>query len=284
MIANSLASRLAHRSHREPALFARARHTAHAGRAHRAGGADALLFARRRAPPSRNCRLTPRACARCCRLSRRVSHGRVRFARSERRAVLRRGRQCRGSRHRAGCVCMQGADPIYFGLTGANAIDDRRTIPFFDPQREAVPRIRGHASHLRTGKSGSKTQVGADHVAADRSGQRRATRRAARPVNRCSRTEMGRLMDVTKLRAGFHRDPGRHRRAGDHSSRSADAERRCYAIDQFILRKGRAFIALDPASLSARKTAGLRSAFNPMATVRRRPQRWSRCCRAGVCR
>src|SRR5690349_20509525 len=30
----------------------------------------------------------------------------------------------------------QDDDPIYFGLTGANAIDDKRTIPFFDAQRE----------------------------------------------------------------------------------------------------------------------------------------------------
>ena len=31
----------------------------------------------------------------------------------------------------------ENADPIYFGLVGANAIDDTRTIPLLDPQRES---------------------------------------------------------------------------------------------------------------------------------------------------
>src|SRR5689334_13047329 len=31
----------------------------------------------------------------------------------------------------------ENSDPIYFGLTAANAIDDKRPIPFFDPTREA---------------------------------------------------------------------------------------------------------------------------------------------------
>src|SRR5262245_19023292 len=30
----------------------------------------------------------------------------------------------------------QGADPIYFGLSGANSINDRVGIPYLDPQRE----------------------------------------------------------------------------------------------------------------------------------------------------
>ncbi|MGH6951098.1 MAG: GldG family protein, partial [Vitreimonas sp.] len=32
----------------------------------------------------------------------------------------------------------QGGDPIYFGLSGANAIDDRVGIPYLDPEREAL--------------------------------------------------------------------------------------------------------------------------------------------------
>ena len=154
---------------------------------------------------------------------------------------------------------IQGADPIYFGLTGANAIDDRVGIPFLDPQREPfleyeITRLIFELEHPERTSVALITSLPIDPAA------------AANPIMAGSQSvfaaEMGRLMDVTTLRPDFTEIPDVDVLAVIHPG--ALTPRQLYAIDQFILRKGRAFIALDPASLLAQQAGGGFNPFNPI--------------------
>lgn len=146
----------------------------------------------------------------------------------------------------------QGADPLYFGLTGANAIDDHRAIPFFDPSREPfleyeVTRLIYELEHPDRTKVALITSLPIDPA------------RAGDPAQGASQQstfaiEMGRLMDVTKLAPDFTEIPDADVLAIIHPGPLTAAQ--TYAIDQFILRKGRAFIALDPASLASMAQQG----------------------------
>ncbi len=152
----------------------------------------------------------------------------------------------------------EGADPIYFGLTGANAMDDQRTIPFFDPQREAfleyeITRLIYELEHPDRTRVALITSLPLDPVtAADPRYSRGQTVFAG---------ELGRLMEVTRLNPDFADIPDVDVLAIIHPGELSP--RQLYAIDQFILREGRAFIALDPAALLA-ETGGF-DPFNPVA-------------------
>ncbi|HRK63557.1 MAG TPA: Gldg family protein [Terricaulis sp.] len=151
----------------------------------------------------------------------------------------------------------QGADPIYFGLVGANAIDDTRGIPFFDPQREAyleyeLTRLIYELENPTRTRVGLITSLNLDPNAGA----------AGRPNNSVFAAEMGRLLQVTKLAPDFTDIPDVDVLAIIHPGALSEAQ--LYAIDQFILRRGRAFIAVDPASMMAQEqgAAGF-DPFNP---------------------
>ncbi len=153
----------------------------------------------------------------------------------------------------------EGADPIYFGLTGANAIDDKRTIGLFDPQREAsleyeITRLIYELEHPNRTRVGLITSLPIDPAAA-------ADPQFAAAGQSLFATEMGRLLEVVKLAPDFSEIPDVDVLAIIHPGALSPAQ--SFAIDQFILRKGRAFIALDPASLSAQQAAGGFDPFSP---------------------
>lgn len=154
----------------------------------------------------------------------------------------------------------EGADPIYFGLSGANAIDDRRTIPAFDPQREAfleyeVTRLIYELEHPNRTRVALITSLPIDPAAA-------ADPQFGASGQSAFSTEMGRLLDVTKLDPDFTEIPDVDVLAIVHPWPLSPAQ--SYAVDQFILRKGRAFIALDPAALAAEQAAAGFDPMNPM--------------------
>ena len=66
----------------------------------------------------------------------------------------------------------------------------------------------------------------------------------------------------------FDRDSGRRRRADDRASRRRSARRRLYAIDQFVLRGGRALVFVDPNSELAKAGCGHRSARKRRPRIR----------------
>ncbi len=151
----------------------------------------------------------------------------------------------------------EGADPVYFGLTGANAIDDRRTIPFFHPQREAfieyeITRLIYELENPNPTRVGLITSLPIDPSTA-RFGP------IGGPFSVFA-TEMQRLMEPVQLGPDFRSIPADvDVLAIIHPG--ALSERQLYAIDQFILRKGRAFIAVDPAALQTQQTSF--DPFNP---------------------
>jgi len=153
----------------------------------------------------------------------------------------------------------EGADPIYFGLTGANAIDDRVGIGFLDPQREAfleyeITRLIFELENPERTSVALITSLSIDPAAAgDPLGGGQSV----------FATEMGRLMEVAKLSPDFTEIPDVDVLAIIHPGALSAAQ--LYAIDQFILRRGRAFIALDPASLMAEQSSGGFDPFNPVA-------------------
>lgn len=152
----------------------------------------------------------------------------------------------------------QGADPIYFGLVGSNAIDDTRAIPFFDPQREAyleyeLTRLIYELENPTRTRVGLITSLNLDPGAGA----------AGLPNNSVFAAEMGRLLQVTKLAPDFTDIPDVDVLAIIHPGALSEAQ--LYAIDQFILRRGRAFVAVDPASMMAQEQgAGGLDPFNPV--------------------
>jgi ABC-type uncharacterized transport system involved in gliding motility auxiliary subunit len=154
-----------------------------------------------------------------------------------------------------------GGDPVYFGLVGANAIDDQRAIPFFDPNREQfleyeLTRLIYELEHPNRTRVGLISSLPLDpNAAANPFGQ--AAPRSA------FAGEMGRLLDVQTIAPDFTEIPDVDVLAIIHPGALSPVQ--LYAIDQFILRKGRAFIALDPASLAAAQQGGGFDPFNPVA-------------------
>jgi ABC-type uncharacterized transport system involved in gliding motility auxiliary subunit len=150
----------------------------------------------------------------------------------------------------------QGADPIYFGLAGANAVDDRRAIPFFSPDREAfleyeITRLIYELENPETPKVGLISSLPIDPAGPNPMSQGRGGMSVLA-------AELGRFMRVEKLAPNFAEIPSDiDVLAILHPGPLQPAQ--LYAIDQFILTKGRAFIALDPGSI-----ASLAGGFDPL--------------------
>ncbi|MGE0530384.1 MAG: Gldg family protein [Hyphomonadaceae bacterium] len=155
----------------------------------------------------------------------------------------------------------EGADPIYFGLVGANAIDDTRTIPLFDPQREAfleyeLTRLIYELENPERTRVALITSLPLDPAAA-------ADPQLGATSQSVFATEMGRLLEVTKLGPDFTSIPAdTDVLAIIHPGALSQAQ--LFAVDQFILRNGRAFIALDPASMQAAMSSTGFDPFNPV--------------------
>jgi len=167
----------------------------------------------------------------------------------------------------------QGADPIYFGLAGANAIDERRTLAWLDPQREAT--LEYEITRLIYElENPDRIRVGLiTSLPIEPGGDPRTMSGAQTTFS----VEMGRFFEVTKLTPDFSAIPDVDVLAIIHPG--ALDEQQLYAIDQFVLRNGRVFVALDPASLSGGEPANF-DPFNPVmpaptaSTLEPLMQRW----------
>ncbi len=153
----------------------------------------------------------------------------------------------------------QGADPIYFGIVGANSINDQRVIPSLSEAQEPfleyqVTRLIYQLENPNRPRIALITALPLDPAA------------AADPTFPSGQswfaTELGRSNDVVKLPVNFETIPDADVLAIVHPW--ALTPQQIYAVDQFILRKGRAFIALDPAARMAQQQAGAFDPANPM--------------------
>ncbi len=175
-----------------------------------------------------------------------------------------------------------GGDPIYFGLAGANAIDDKRTLPIPRSGARARPFLEYGVTRLIFElEHPDRTRMRADHIVAARSGAA-ANPQAGRRANRCSRPRWGGCSPCEKLPQSLResrtpmcwRSSIRGRSAGAALSRS---------ISSFCARAA-------PSSRSIRlrwwrrKRAPAPTRCRPRADRSRRLRRLSRCCRAGAWR
>ncbi len=189
------------------------------------------------------------------------SHGRVRFT----EVNVEPFTEAEDAASEAGVQAVrpyEGADPIYFGLVGANAIDDTRTVPLFDPQREAfleyeLTRLIYELENPERTRVALITSLPLDPAAAADPTNPGATSQSVFAA------EMGRLLDVTKLAPDFTEIPSTVDVLAIIHPGALSAQQ-LYAIDQFILRHGRAFIALDPASMQAAMSSTGFDPFNPV--------------------
>jgi ABC-type uncharacterized transport system involved in gliding motility auxiliary subunit len=136
----------------------------------------------------------------------------------------------------------QTGDTIYFGLAGTNATDKEEIIPFFDPNKEAF--LEYDVARLVYSLSNPKPPVVGLLSTLPISGgfdfQTQQTRDSWAVVS-----EMEQIFEVRSL------DPSLKRIEDDvsvlmivHPKNLSDAT--LYAIDQFVMRGGKAFVFVDP--------------------------------------
>jgi ABC-2 type transport system permease protein len=166
----------------------------------------------------------------------------------------------------------QNGEPVYFGIAGANAVDENVAIPFIAPSREPyleyeITRLISELETPRHVNVAMITSLPLDPYA------------AANPQTAQSQplffTELMRAANVEMMPRGFTQIPAE----ADELvivQPWALSEAELYAIDQFIMAKGRAFIAADPAALSWLQTQSqfAPSPVEPSANLERLLPAW----------
>lgn len=144
-----------------------------------------------------------------------------------------------------------GGDPIYFGVIGRNAVDDEIAIPFLAPERDALleydlVRLIAQLDDPAPPRVAVLSSLPAWQ--GDGSG----------PQDAFILRELRRAFEIVPVDASFETLPAN----ADvllmvHPAPLSEAQ--AWAVDQFILRKGRALIAVDPAARVALAQAGVRA-------------------------
>jgi ABC-type uncharacterized transport system involved in gliding motility auxiliary subunit len=144
-----------------------------------------------------------------------------------------------------------GGDPLYFGLIGRNSVDDVIAIPYLSPQRDAMLEydlIRLIAQ--LDDPAPAKVAVISSLPAYQGDGKGEGDALILR--------EMARAYQVEPVESDFtHLPPGTDVLVIVQPPKLNDWQ--LYQIDQFLLRKGRALIALDPMSRTAMISGGPRA-------------------------
>lgn len=147
----------------------------------------------------------------------------------------------------------QGADPIYLGIVGVNAVDEKVAIPQLSWDREPfleyeLTRLIAELQNAQRKKVALITSLPwePEQATAEAGGA------AGQPY---ALSELVRMADVQKLQPDFTGiDPDTDLLAIVHPW--ALTEQQLYVIDQFLMTKGRAFIAIDPAAVMAAQAQG----------------------------
>ena len=136
-------------------------------------------------------------------------------------------------------VDTNGGDPLYFGLIGRNAVDDERVIPFLAPEQESsleydITRMLARLDRPEPARIGLISTLPGMTALTDEAGY-------------AIRREMGKTFTVELLDENFIDLPAEiDVLMLAHPPELTDWQ--LWQIDQFILRKGRALILLDPAA------------------------------------
>ena len=153
----------------------------------------------------------------------------------------------------------QGGEPIYLGLSGANAVDERASIPALAPSREGfleydLTRLISQLEAPRSLNVAVISSLPLDPIAArdPQGGQPLFFRELARAAN------------VSVLPGDFNGIPAQTSTLLVLQP-WALSDVQLYAVDQFLLRNGRALIAVDPAAVGWDE--GEASPFGPAPVV-----------------
>jgi ABC-type uncharacterized transport system involved in gliding motility auxiliary subunit len=144
-------------------------------------------------------------------------------------------------------VDLPNGESVFLGVAGSNAVDDRQAIPFLDPQREPfleydVTRLIYDLDNPNPTQVALITSVPMGEAAMQGGG--------TDATGALFGSQLEGLFEVESLTPDFTAIPeDTDVLAVIHPWTLSPAQ--LYAVDQFILRKGRAFIAVDPASLLA---------------------------------
>lgn len=142
----------------------------------------------------------------------------------------------------------QGGDPIYLGVTGVNAVDEKVTIPQLSWERE--PFLEYEITRLISELQSSARKKVALITALPWEPEAASAEAGGQGGQPYVLSELVRLADVQKLQPDFTGiDADTDMLAIIHPW--ALTEQQLYVIDQFLMAKGRAFIALDPAAVMA---------------------------------
>ena len=142
-------------------------------------------------------------------------------------------------------------DPLYFGIIGRNSVDDEIIIPFLEPQRESLleydlVKLISQLDDPTPPTIGIITDL------------RSMTGRGLNPQDPYILREMARSFQIEQISQTYQVLPdGLDALMIVHPFELSPRQQ--YEIDQFILRGGRALIALDPASRGALTSRGRRS-------------------------
>ncbi|MHA7898568.1 MAG: Gldg family protein [Henriciella sp.] len=142
-------------------------------------------------------------------------------------------------------VDTNGGDPLYFGLIGRNAVDDERVIPFLAPEQETsleydITRMLARLDRPEPARIGLLSTLPGMNALTDEAGY-------------TIRREMAKTFSVELIEENFTELPPEiDVLMMVHPPRMTDWQ--LWQIDQFILRKGRALILLDPAAKTAQGT------------------------------
>jgi ABC-type uncharacterized transport system involved in gliding motility auxiliary subunit len=144
-----------------------------------------------------------------------------------------------------------GGDPLYFGLIGKNSVDDVIAIPYLSPQRDAMleydlVRLIAQLDDPAPAKVAVISSLPAYQGDGKGEGDALILRETARAYQ------------VTPVESDFtHLPPGADVLMIVQPPKLSDWQ--LYQIDQFLLRKGRALIAVDPVSRVALMSQGPRA-------------------------
>jgi ABC-type uncharacterized transport system involved in gliding motility auxiliary subunit len=163
----------------------------------------------------------------------------------------------------------QGGEQVYFGLAGTNLLDDERTIPFFQPERERF--LEYDLTRLVQELSNPKRPVLGVMSALPLDGDPRTMMRnpaAGRPF--ASMLALRQANQVQTIPLDVQVIPA------DVdvllvAAAQALADPTLYAIDQFVMRGGRLMVMVDPYSETLRTPPGTKP---PVETIVRLLDRW----------
>ena len=143
----------------------------------------------------------------------------------------------------------QGGEQVYFGLAATNSTDDQKTIPFFQPERERF--LEYDLSKLIFGLAHPKKTVVGLITTLPLEGDIMAAMRGAPMVPYVVIDDLRQVSDVHTLSTEIDKVPD------DvdvlmiaHPQHLSD--KTLYAIDQFVMKGGRALVFLDPDSQTQR--------------------------------